>query len=637
MSTQEVKKVFFLESYNPSTKYNGEIVSLNPAVSYFLFKKNIKYHILEDYYSEKHLRSSEKEYFFEQLKWFDCFDIFLKENISFCKKYNIPLAKASYLRLKYLLDIVIIYSYILSRFFQNNRNIDHIVYVHPPFVENDRYSVFKFRYKSMKIFCDLLRLFSKEYNVQFTNYLIGDKRDTPKKYLLNNLKNNLFFKTQIKKMINLLRYEKFKKIIPSNSFLKDLNIFFLHAGSLDIDYPIKKLIKHKANIYLRESGMILQENILARKRIDIPPLDNAFLRKLKEECEACAGNIEEDTKVISWVNNKCTLDVSSVVLPFLEHFISKECFYVIQDAEKMYNFYKKNKINYIFARGNTDIDSLGPLVAAKYMNGAKSVCIEHSCFALDMEVFGVFETETYNYTITRDSISQNYFEYSIKNRYKSECKIIQSPYYLRSIRKKYFGLKKRKKREQIVYVERKFSDIVRSFNNMVYPLTWYFEFQKKIINYFGQETKYDFIYKHAQGTEWAEYSILKHIRDSEFENINISRGNFLETIKYADRVIVDYPSGAFFEAAISGKPILCICADYFKILKQAKVVFGKSLQQFSSIDDATSIIKEFLCNDPQKYTVNIPLSKNDFLDAFEELHSMSEYDNKLKTINRGYN
>jgi len=165
---------------------------------------------------------------------------------------------------------------------------------------------------------------------------------------------------------------------------------------------------------------------------------------------------------------------------------------------------------------------------------------------------------------------------------------------------------------------------------MVYPLTWYFEFQKQIINYFGQETKYDFMYKHAQGTEWAEHSILDYIKDSGFENITILRENFLKTLKYADRVIVDYPSGAFFEAAISGKPVLCICADYFKILKQAKAVFGKSLQQFASTDDAISIIKEFLCCEPQDYTVNIPLSKNDFLDAFEELHSMSEHGTSVK-------
>ena len=622
MSTKEVKKVFFLESYNPTVKYNGEIISLNPAVSYYLYKENIKYHILEDYYSEKDLRSSEEEYFFKQLEWFDCFDVFIKENISFCNKYNIPMAKASYVRIKYFSDMVIIYSYILSRFFQENNNIDRIVYVHPPFLSNDSFSVFNFRYKSVKIFCELLQLFCKAFNVQYVDYLTDGKRDAAKRNLLNNLKANSFLRIQAKKVINLFKYEKFKKVIPADPCLKELNIFFLHAGSIDIDYPIRKLIKHKARIYLRERGVVLRESTLSRKPIDISPLDNTFLRKLKKECEACAGYLEKDSKVISWVNNECALDVSSVVLPFLKYFISTECFHVLQDAAKMYKFYKRNKIDYIFARGNTDIDSLGPLVAAKYMSGAKSICIEHSCFALDMEVFGVFETEIYNCTITRDSISQDYFKYSIKNRYKSDCKVIESPYYLRSIRRKNSVLKKKKRKEQIVYVERKFSDIVRSFNNMVYPLNWYFKFQMQIVNYFGQETKYDFMYKHAQGTEWAEHSILDHIKDSRSGNINILRENFLKTLKYADRVIVDYPSGAFFEAAISGKPVLCICADYFKILKQAKVVFGKSLQQFASTDDAISIIKEFLYSEPQDYTVNIPLSKNDFLDAFEELHSM---------------
>jgi hypothetical protein len=82
---------------------------------------------------------------------------------------------------------------------------------------------------------------------------------------------------------------------------------------------------------------------------------------------------------------------------------------------------------------------------------------------------------------------------------------------------------------------------------------------------------------------------------------------------------VNYPSGALFEAAVSGIPVLCVCADYFRILKEAKIVFGKSLQQFSSIDDAISIIKNFLYSEPSEYIVNIPLSNENFIDVFKKI------------------
>ena len=97
-------------------------------------------------------------------------------------------------------------------------------------------------------------------------------------------------------------------------------------------------------------------------------------------------------------------------------------------------------------------------------------------------------------------------------------------------------------------------------------------------------------------------SILTHMLDS-----------------YADKVIVDYPSGALFEAAKAGKSVLCVCADYFNIIKKAEAVFGKSLQPFSRIEDAISIIKEFLYANPDDYIVEIPSSDKDFISVFNQI------------------
>jgi len=237
---------------------------------------------------------------------------------------------------------------------------------------------------------------------------------------------------------------------------------------------------------------------------------------------------------------------------------------------------------------------------------------------VDSEAYGVFETEAYNYIITRDDISQEYYEHSNKNRYNSGCGIVQAPYYLRSVRRR---CSKKNKRAKVVYVQRKFYGFARCLNFYTYPLDWYFEFQRELIDFFAEETVFEFVYKHAQSEEWAEDSILRYIEDKGCENLDVSRKHFLKVLESADRVIVDIPWGAYSEAAVSGKPVLCICPDYFRIITQAKAVYGKSLQQFSTIEEAKSIIKEFLYGDPQDYIVNIPFSQKDFIDVFKDIRN----------------
>jgi len=81
-----MKHFFFLEYCDSSFTFNceeGDIVSLDPSVSYLLHKRKLKYHILEDYYDEKMLRASEEEYFFEQLKWFEIRSLYSCRNTNY--------------------------------------------------------------------------------------------------------------------------------------------------------------------------------------------------------------------------------------------------------------------------------------------------------------------------------------------------------------------------------------------------------------------------------------------------------------------------------------------------------------------------------------------------------------------------
>ncbi|MCK4852470.1 MAG: hypothetical protein KAS86_05070, partial [Candidatus Omnitrophica bacterium] len=214
-----------------------------------------------------------------------------------------------------------------------------------------------------------------------------------------------------------------------------------------------------------------------------------------------------------------------------------------------------------------------------------------------------------------NEISQKYFERSLADRYRTDCTPVPSFHLAGESRKKRAGGKK-KRSERVVFVEKKFSDRVRCFNNMIFPLTWYFEFQKMVVDLFAEKKDFEFIYKHARGQIWAERSILKYIRSGGCAHIHVFDGHFTETLKFADRVIMDHPSTALFETAAAGIPVLSLYADYYNVLGPAKKVFGRSLREFSSEEEALSIIEEFLGSDPGEYTVDLPLTGGNFADSF---------------------
>ncbi len=614
-----MKRFFLLDYYDPAINYQGEgIISLDCSASYYLDKNNLKYKILEDYYSEKDLRAEEKDYYFDQLKWFESFDGFLKEHISLCFRFDIPLARANYLRLKYFVDTIVIYSFIISKFIEKEKEIEEVIYVAKPFPEQNGESIFDFKRINRKVFKDLLELFCKKSNIAFSTRIADEKGLRRKESYHAGFGCNPSLKSFLKSIYNFVKYEKVTKLLTLNAAFKNRHVFFMHAGSVDVDYPLKELLVNGAKVYLQEKDKVLREDLFLRKSLDIQEADSGTLKQIEDECVRCSRLLKDDKKIIPWINNKCGLDVSLIVVAFLENFISEDCCCVLQNAEKMLGFYKKNKIDCIFARGNTDRDSLGSIIAAKYMRGAKSVCVQHSNFALNNEVFAVIEMETYDFVLTRDDISHEYYKRALSEIYSCDCKPVQSAHYLRSIREKKKTLKFGKA-PTVIYVEKKFPDRVRSFNNMIYPLNWYYKYQKSIVDFFGRETSFDFVYKHSMGQEWARESILKYIEDKGYRNITVREEPFIKLAKHADKVIVDYPSGALFEAAKAGKSVLCVCADYFNIIKEAKDVFGRSLQTFSEIEDAISIIKEFFYANPDDYVVEIPFSDDDFVGIFNQL------------------
>jgi hypothetical protein len=222
----------------------------------------------------------------------------------------------------------------------------------------------------------------------------------------------------------------------------------------------------------------------------------------------------------------------------------------------------------------------------------------------------VYDTCTYDVVVARDIVSKQYLLAHSRPNKAYFC----SSHYLKQIsRKPYFGggfFRRNSPAKTVLYVEKKFFGRLRAFNENMYALSEYFEFQKQIIDLFDKLSRLDgwhFVYKHAKGQEWAERSLLPYIREKRNSRLHVYEQHFLRALNLADRVIVDYPSGSMFEAAAARKSLLCIVPSYFRLSDGADHVFKKVIRPFETFLQATRSIEEFLKADPSSFRISFPL------------------------------
>lgn len=619
-----MKEIYFLENHDSSIDYNGkDIVSLHPAVSHILAAKKVKYTIPEDFYSLKDLTDVEDIYFKDQLEWFKSFDDFLKNNITFCADNNIPLATSCYLRLKYAVDTVYIYSFMLKNFFDKRRDAARIIYVHERFGNNCDCSIFDFKKGHRQIFKELLVSYCRINNIEFSERIANNDSLLPAAVDKKLFYRNKTLKALLKNAYCFLLYNKASRIFSFNADLSGKRMLFMHTGSSDINIPFRECMSRKATLFSTEEDSIIKEGLFARKRFLINDIKSApFKNNIEQECLACSHKLEAAEYITGWLDKKCGLETAGIITPFLKRFVLKDAAEILNNAARVARFYTENSVDYVFARGNADKLSIAFLIAARHMKNAKSVCIQHASFAYKAKIFPVFDAVTYDYIFTRDNISQAYYkENLIKEGRWHDVAIFPAYHYLAGIKISVERKSKpRRLREQIVYVEKKFFDRIMWLNDRIYPMTWYYEFQKKLINFFATEKRFDFIYKHADapGQVWAKQSTLEYIRELGADNIKVYKKSFTESLKGADRVIVDFPSGALFETVAARKPVLCLYGDSFNIIDEARDMFGKSLQRFTSYEEAILEIKKFLHGDKNEYLVKETPWENNFMGSFKD-------------------
>lgn len=621
-------KYYFIEDFDSELNItDGEIISLTPQCSYELTNRGISYKIFEEFYNEKELRKDENGYFLDQLKWFDEFDLFLKRYINYCFEKNINLAKESYGLIKYFVDSVVIQAFI-TRALIHKIDSGHIIYVRTKNIgEKKKLDVFLYGQKGA-LFQYLIPLALKQNNaIRFSLRDAGTVKENQEFSKTNVVKEGENFAKFFLK--HLLRYCKYVGTYVIQSYWKErgARVLFLHSNSPHLDPVIKNFIRKGSEVFCLFGRVIHRLDLFNPFEADANVLDlkDSQDTKIREDCQVAALMLATEGKgLLDWIDNKCQFDVSELVLPYLQDFVSDSCFQMLMDSRCFGSFYEAENIDYVVTHTNSDLASKSALIAARVQK-IESICIQHGCDVFIDRAWQVTDIDSFDWYVAMDSLSKEKFSKYTQSTNVRTSKVLQSSHYLKLVKANSGNFRSRleKVRRTILYIPTKLLVHQRYFNCMIYPACWYFEYQKKLMEFFySKKSQYLFIYKHAvTRVKYADESIIPYIEDKKFENIYIQSGSVMKYLKKVDAVILDRPTTAFYESLISGLPVLALYPDFIEgmIDENALLRFGKCLQKFSSFDESFKKIEELLDrfqDNLSPYIQTLPIGDDQLLDFF---------------------
>ena len=624
-------KYYLIEAYSPDLKFenNSYVVALTPLAAYQLDKAGIKYSILEDYYDAAEFLKEEEAYFKDQLAWFDKFDNFLFDIFPEAKAKNLKLATSHYFYIKNMVDSIILRCKIIDIFI-NKVKPDSIVYISSSWKE-DSISVAEhpllFR-KSQSLFSRFMPVFCKKYNIDFQRTILRPTADSSsihpeyKNFIISRVKNGLKTNNYVRNLWHYYKTFSINNIFPKSFKNHKCNILFLKTPGFVKDI-MKEAIKEGHGVYYKRGNDIVRQSfpchkIMGRIYLNINPSSELYIKDLLKEIEK--------TDILSWVNNYCRINISAILLPRLLYLIGNFCSQLVSLIDKYIAFYNDNQIDMVFTPHMVSVDEHAAIIAARYAKKTRSACLQHGdgAFALKMWDFG--EYAPYHMYFTTNYEKEKYIKHRIElgnfnvrvfqypNRYKMLPKVNRPKREQRS----------RIVRKIVVYVPIMYQWDNTFWNEAMVSDTWYFSWHKELITYFSSRKDFNFIWKGIPVSNETYDPIPNLIDDRKYKNIKYATEPFVKWIEKADLVLLDYPSTALYEAAVSGLPVMSLFFAPFNVVRESALdLFGKSLQPFNNFDDGITKIDDFLNSNPDDFIVSVHRSETpvfDMIKSFETQH-----------------
>lgn len=619
-------KTYLVEEYSPDIKFDRSslIIALTPEVCYQLDKEGIKYSIIEDYYDEVELSNQADDYRQSVSQWIDELDEFLQNNI---KGLDLKLGTIYKWYLKRMIfDTLYIRCYALRKLFETIKPSE-VTFISPK--PNESHLNYRFEHYGRSLYAQVIPILCTENNVPLTPVLLEVDSSEVREIRLKPAHRDESLLTGLKRILaksgiirRLYFIYKCSKNLPFAKRAKQekLNIFMLKTAHIGEDFIIDALARGH-NIYLLSGDSILKCSCLGdRRHLDLKA-EYDKVTGLNNSLWAHTANLLEGHDLLRRVNEKYQLDVSAIVLKRLQHFVSKVCPEIIGYFKVFTEFYNKDKIDLLFTPSVSPLEEYAALAAANSHRHVRTACVFHGEGVYASRDWCTIELQNYDVHISSNIETKEYFKHLSKT-IKSPAKIYSSPHRLK-FAKKISGLRETRgsdsiSKNRIIYLNTFLHWDDRTLDGVLYPATWYYEFQKSLIEYFSTRKEFTFVWKGLPQSDAIYNPLPNFITDNNFSNIEIATNPFTQHLLSADRVICDLPSTGFYESVVAGVPTMSLYHKATIVRKSAVDYFGNLLKLYSDIPEAIKHIDEFLNSDPELYRLTIDMEDNSILDILEK-------------------
>ncbi len=320
-------------------------------------------------------------------------------------------------------------------------------------------------------------------------------------------------------------------------------------------------------------------------------------------------------------------DVSGILNSRFRYFLYKVCPEMLATIRSYVEFYNKNNIDFVVAPNIWTVDEHAAIAAARLTPSTQSIGISHGSDVYECKSRFFYMDRNFDLFFSLSGPEAEHERWLANHFNYNYPKVYESPYFCRRILKRSSkdstskSISSAGERRVVLFVPIIYgSRPGRSVQlNQPFPME-YLTWHRALAEFFSMRKDIFFIWKGLVQAEQNFELMAEIIREKGYDNIRFDSGRLTQWFPFAERVLLDIPSTAFFESIYSHKPVMALYRPKYQILRNnANGSFGSSLRAYNSIDDGLKLVEEFLEGRREKYIV--PVSEpNVFVPEIIETH-----------------
>ena len=598
-----------------------EIVALTPSVMVALDRAGVNYSIVEDFHDAGELNREDDAYWFSQLAWIDRIDASLKAHVPACRDDRITLAKQYLYHLKIAVDSYIIRARQLYAMIDGT-GCNELIYVGAR--EGKRKVTEHLSYEGGSIFSHLAPLVATEKGLSFRrvskrcdlNAFTGSVKD-----LLHRLR--VAGGRQKQRLLRLLQHRP-DEIQAGECADKRLSILALNFG-YDIPAFVEAARGRGHRALLLEGNKIFD---ITKGREEYAVIPSSRETEDSSTWEAAWNQIATDRDIWRWVEEQAGGDICGVLKPVVRHFVTAVAPKLLNLSFWARSFLDRTEIDYVVAPGTSSVHGYSFRIGARLSRGTRTVNIFHGHGLFKLHSNDMIEYGPYDFLFIPDAELRDYARSRMAIYSGRKPEICDGDYFINQVHQLKGGRPRISgvgRKPTVVYVTAVTCGDGLFLNTALYTETWYFQYLKALLNSFEQEPSFDFVVKGLPSSDRMAIPLKGWISEKGYSNIEYHTNRFRDWLDKADRVIIDFPAMAAYEAISYGLPTLVLMRRDIPVRQKAIQIFSDNLCYFSESDEAVLAIREFLHSGPApRSSTWQPSPGENILNVLEARHQTCE-------------